>query len=155
MPHSYAQHGSSSSHRLPTFLATFAAFAFKFAVLFALIPLRSQFATFPSHFSIRPRFLSHFFADHLFPTLYVIERDSGSVPKSSLLCDAVMMAAAATAADVAARQSRHRPASFSSFASLGSSSSSGHTTPGPISPRKQGGGDGGGGDGDRTGSSAT
>ena len=85
-PHSNTQHGSSSSHRLPTLLATFAAFAFKFAVLFALMPFRSQFATFPSHFSIRPRFLSHFFADHLFPTLYVIERDSERTKGASANC---------------------------------------------------------------------
>ena len=78
LPHSYTQHGSSS-HRLPTFLATLAAFAFRFAVLFALIPFRSQFATFPSHFSIRPRFLSHVFADHLFLLLNVVRAERTSV----------------------------------------------------------------------------
>ena len=85
-PHSNTQHGSSSSHRLPTLLATLAAFAFKFAVLFALMPFRSQFATFPCHFSIRPRFLSHFFADHLFALLYVIERDSETTKRASEVC---------------------------------------------------------------------
>ena len=89
VPHSYTQHGSSS-HRAPTFLATFAAFAFRFAVLFRFMPFRSQFATFPSHFSIRPRFLSHFFADHLFPALYVIERDSERTKGASANCAGVL-----------------------------------------------------------------
>ena len=78
LPHSYTQHGSSS-HRLPTLLATFAAFALTFAVFFALMPFRSQFATFRSHFSIRPRFLSHVFADHLFALLYVVRAERTSV----------------------------------------------------------------------------
>ena len=73
-PHSNTQHGSSSSHRLPTLLATFAAFALTFAVFFALMPFRSQFATFTSHFSTRPRFLSHVFADHLFLLLLNVVR---------------------------------------------------------------------------------